>query len=47
MGRALHKLVAWRELQSMYGGVLEKDSLEKGKGEVWGEGRPRKRKISS
>ena len=47
MGRALEKLVGWRELQSMYGGVWGKDSLEKGKGGVWGEGLPRKRKISS
>ena len=47
MGRALQKLVGWRELQSMYGRVWGKDSLEKGKGGVWGEGLPRKRKISS
>ena len=31
MGRALHKLVGWRELQSMCGGVWEGHSLEKGK----------------
>ena len=36
MGRALQKSVGWRELQSMYGGVWGKDSLEKGNKGVWG-----------
>ena len=31
MGRALQKLVGWRELHAMYGKVWGKDSLEKGK----------------
>ena len=31
MGRALQKLVGWRELHAMYGRVWGKDSLEKGK----------------
>ena len=35
MGRALQKLVGWRELHSMYENYGGRDSLEKGKGRVW------------